>query len=358
METRTLSAPPALWPALLRGVLASPFRRRALPGAAVGDRLPRTRLVLPGAAVEPSRLAAYARVCGFEAAGPLPITYPHVLGFPLAMRLMADRGFPLPLPGLVHTRIAITRHRDIGPDDRPEISVHAAWLRPHRRGTEVTLVTEARLDGELVWESDSTYLSRHARHPGAAGPSGAGTGDTPACGPSAMRDAGGRGVTAGPAPDDGPAAGTPPPDDGPPADSPVGDGPPRAVREDDGPAERTPAPEERARWRLDADLGRRYGAASGDRNPIHLYAATARAFGFPRAIAHGMWTFARCLAERDPRELRRAEAVFKAPVLLPGTVVYAGVRTDRADGVFELRGADGEGRVHLTGRTVTSARPS
>ncbi|MER7819085.1 hypothetical protein ABTX79_27910, partial [Streptomyces sp. NPDC096153] len=82
METRTLSAPPALWLALLRGVLASPFRRRALPGSVVGDRLPRIRLVLPGAAVEPSRLAAYARGCGFEAAGPLPITYPHVLGFP------------------------------------------------------------------------------------------------------------------------------------------------------------------------------------------------------------------------------------------------------------------------------------
>ena len=49
-------------------------------------------------------------------------------------------------------------------------------------------------------------------------------------------------------------------------------------------------------WRLPGDLGRRYAAVSGDRNPIHLYALTAKAFGFPRQIAHGMWSKARCLA--------------------------------------------------------------
>ncbi len=51
-----------------------------------------------------------------------------------------------------------------------------------------------------------------------------------------------------------------------------------------------------AEWKLPGDLGRRYAAASGDRNPIHLHALSAKAFGFPRAIAHGMWTKARCMA--------------------------------------------------------------
>ena len=49
------------------------------------------------------------------------------------------------------------------------------------------------------------------------------------------------------------------------------------------------------------DIGRRYGAVSGDRNPIHLYPLTARLFGFRRAIAHGMWTKARCLAALEGR---------------------------------------------------------
>ena len=78
-----------------------------------------------------------------------------------------------------------------------------------------------------------------------------------------------------------------------------------------------------AEWRLAGDVGRRYGAVSGDRNPIHLHPLAARLFGFPRAIAHGMWTVARCLAEHGtpPATLVRAE--FRAPVPLPGTVTYA-----------------------------------
>ncbi|WP_258038084.1 MaoC/PaaZ C-terminal domain-containing protein, partial [Streptomyces sp. SM5] len=127
-----------------------------------------------------------------------------------------------------------------------------------------------------------------------------------------------------------------------------------------------------AEWRLPGDLGRRYGAVSGDRNPIHLHPLTARLFGFPRHIAHGMWTVARCLAEaetgagagpgtgtgtgtgtgststesgaRDRGRIRSVRAEFKAPVLLPATVTYAA-----AADAFLLRGGD---RVHLTGTLV------
>ena len=63
-----------------------------------------------------------------------------------------------------------------------------------------------------------------------------------------------------------------------------------------------------AEWKLGGDLGRRYAAVSGDRNPIHMHALTAKPLGFPAAIAHGMWTKARCLAaleSRLPRLLHR-----------------------------------------------------
>ncbi|WP_448318773.1 MaoC family dehydratase, partial [Streptomyces sp. CO7] len=114
--------------------------------------------------------------------------------------------------------------------------------------------------------------------------------------------------------------------------------------------EERPGPEGRealpvaAEWRLAGDLGRRYGAASGDRNPIHLTAATARLFGFPRAIAHGMWTAARCVAAHGMPATGRVTVRFRAPVLLPGTVAY-GASGDR----FELRG---HGRLHLEGGTA------
>ncbi|MFF3391372.1 MaoC/PaaZ C-terminal domain-containing protein [Streptomyces sp. NPDC002669] len=277
--------------ALVRGAVTSPFKRAGRPGAA----LPADRIVLPAAPAAPGPLDAYRRICGFTDPGPLPLTYPHVLGFPAALRLMTARRFPLPVVGLVHTWIEITRHRPPHPADPLELTVYADELAPHRRGTEVTVVTEARLAGELVWESRSGYLSRHRPR-------------TPAA----------------PTPD---PATTPAPD------------------------RTAPEPPALAEWRLPGDLGRRYGAASGDRNPIHLYPLTARLLGFPRPIAHGMWTLARCLAEAPrPAEVHGVRADFRAPVLLPSTVTHAADATG-----FRLRGADG--RVHLTGRTLRTSAP-
>jgi acyl dehydratase len=84
-----------------------------------------------------------------------------------------------------------------------------------------------------------------------------------------------------------------------------------------------------ATWRLKGDLGRRYASVSGDFNPIHVHPLTARLFGFPTAIAHGMWTAARCLAalgSRLPGALT-VQVEFKRPILLPATVVFAEAAT-------------------------------
>ncbi|MEV6958968.1 MaoC/PaaZ C-terminal domain-containing protein [Streptomyces sp. NPDC051207] len=284
-----LTDSPALAPLLARGALLSPFRRPR-PDA----DFPRARLVLPGLRVDQARLAAYERVCGFPTGDDaLPVTYPHVLGFPLAMRLMSDRAFPLPLLGLVHTSIEITRRTRLTTADPYELAVHVEGLAPHRRGTEAAVVTEARVAGQVVWESRSTYLARHG------GPGGAET--------ETSRESYGRGE---PGESAGPAQ---PPSPLPPL----------------------------THWRLGADVGRRYGAASGDRNPIHLHPLTARLFGFPRPVAHGMWTVARCLAEHGTPDAVAVRARFRAPVLLPGTVTYAA-----RDGRFELRGGE---RRHVSG---------
>ncbi|MFF9811382.1 MaoC family dehydratase [Streptomyces coeruleorubidus] len=269
-----LTGSPALAPLLARGALLSPFKRPAADA-----EFPRVRLVLPALRVDLARLAAYERVCGFPTGDDaLPPTYPHVLGFPLAMRLMSGRDFPLPLLGLVHTSITITRHRAMPATGTYELTVYVEGLAPHRRGTEATVVTEVREGGDVAWESRSTYLARH-----------------------------------------------------------------RTRRPAEAPREevRKPLPAV-AEWRLAEDVGRRYAAASGDRNPIHLHPLTARLFGFPRAIAHGMWTVARCLAAHGTPDSCHVRARFRAPVLLPGTVTYAA-----QDGRFELRGR--EDRLHLTG---------
>ncbi|MFJ4366177.1 MaoC family dehydratase [Streptomyces chartreusis] len=275
--TTVLTGAPSLPALLARGAMLSAFKRPR-PDA----EFPRTRLVLPGARVDLARLAAYERVCGFATgADALPLTYPHVLGFPLAMRLMSERAFPLPMLGLVHTSIEVTRHTAMPATGAYEIGVHVDRLAEHRRGTEAVVVTEVRSGEDVVWESTSRYLARHRTNG-----SDAGAQTRPAEDPKPL-----------------PAV---------------------------------------AEWRIAGDVGRRYGAASGDRNPIHLHALTARLFGFPRAIAHGMWTVARCLAAHGTPDAVRVRADFRAPVLLPGTVTYAA-----EDGRFELRG--GDDRVHLAG---------
>ena len=48
--------------------------------------------------------------------------------------------------------------------------------------------------------------------------------------------------------------------------------------------------------RIKENTGRSYAASSGDYNPWHLYGATAKLFGFRKAIAHGMWSLSKSLA--------------------------------------------------------------
>lgn len=126
-----------------------------------------------------------------------------------------------------------------------------------------------------------------------------------------------------------------------------GDESARVEREDD------PVLEPHATWKLPADLGRRYAGVSGDINPIHLYDVTAKAFGFKRAIIHGLWTKARALSALEGR-LPGAFAVdvrFRKPILLPATVSF-GSETDGDRTAFAVNDAR-KGTPHLAG-TITS----
>jgi hypothetical protein len=277
MAVRTFNRPPGLLPSYLRAVT-----RRGMRTTPVPDIEAR----LSGITVNREHLAAYARVCGFAAIDPIPASYPHVLAFPLAMALMTDRGFPVPVLGLVHVTNHITLRRPIDAGEQLDIRVHATPLRPHPAGSAFDIVARAAVGSEPVWDSVSGYLAR-----------GRGSGEKPA----------------------------------------------RPV----SPPDLT----EVAVWRVPADTGRRYAAVSQDRNPIHLYPLTARMFGFKTAIAHGMWTTARVLAELAPRlpGAFTVDVAFGAPVPLPATVrLLAG-----GDLGFRLVSQDGA-RTHLYG-TVSAA---
>jgi acyl dehydratase len=278
-ETIELGTPPATVPLFAKAALG------VLPGPRRPRQLPDTALVLPEQVIDRHHLAAYARVCGFPLSDRLPVTYPHVLGFGLALQLMSGRDFPFPLLGLVHIGNRITVRRVIGADERLTLQVRAIDLRPHDRGSQFTVITQVTAKGAPVWSERSTYLHR-----------------------SGDRDK--------------------PPSPG------------RAVVQ--------PSPEPTAGWELARDVGRRYAAVSGDYNPIHLHRLTARAFGFPRAIAHGMYTNARCLAALDARlaEAYTVDVRFGRPLLLPATVH---VSITQASGGWNVAVHHPDGRPHLTG---------
>ncbi|QGN50591.1 MaoC/PaaZ C-terminal domain-containing protein [Micromonospora sp. WMMD558] len=246
---------------------AGALYRRALLGALPGRRgrrapqPPSVELAVAEVAVDRSHLAAYDRVCGFRLTDRLPATFPHIMGFPLALRLMTAPDFPIPLTGVVHVGNRITVHRPIRADETLDFTTYAENLRPHDRGRVVDVVLVGSVGGEEVWRGVSTYLGKE-RTPGGG----------------ERRDR----------------------------------------------AEPTLAPAASARWRVEPSVGTAYARVSGDHNPIHTSRLGARLFGFRRPIAHGMWSKARCLAALEPRlpDAYTVDVAFKLPLPLPSTVNF------------------------------------
>jgi hypothetical protein len=289
MATRTLDSSPSILALYARA--AAPL----IPGASLlpfvpggGGEIPDLDLQLTGVQADPAAVAAYARVCGFALRDHLPPTYPHVLAFPLHMAVMADGAFPFGAVGLVHIENRIEQHRRIRLGEEIAIRVRPTKLQPHPKGQAFSLVTDIEVEGETAWGSISTMLRR-------------GGGSEPTGSKRASDD-------------------------------------------------NEPEPPVNAEWRLGGDLGRRYAAVSGDRNPIHMHSLTAKPLGFPAAIAHGMWTKARCLAALENRLPGSfvAEARFRKPIPLPARIEFASV-TEGEKIAFAVRDAKRQA-PHLDGR--------
>jgi len=116
-----------------------------------------------------------------------------------------------------------------------------------------------------------------------------------------------------------------------------------------GRREHPSAPAPTAVWNVPARVGGDYAAVSGDHNPIHTSRIGARMFGFPRPIAHGMWTKARAIAALEGRlpAAYTVDVAFKQPILLPAKVGFTA--TERPDG-WDFR-VDGK-RPHLAGQVT------
>jgi acyl dehydratase len=272
----------------LAGATVLPVARK-LPGVSTPRELPERSLSREEVSVDREHLAAYDRVCGFRLRDELPATYPHMVAFPLAMELMTDTSFPFPVMGLVHIANRIEVVRPMSAAEPFDVRVWAADLGEHERGTQFQIHAEASVSGSVAWRSSSTYLHR----------SGKGSNKEKSKSDSS-----------------------------------------------DGSASLTGG---HAVWDVPGDIGRRYAAVSGDRNPIHLHPLSAKLFGMKAPIAHGMWTKARCLAALEG-ELPHTYAVdvrFKLPIFLPSKVSFDAAPSERGWHFSVVAAKDR--KPHLTG---------
>lgn len=271
---------------LYAGALLSSRKR---PG--VVKSLKAVTYVRPEVKLDAADVAAYAKVCGFRPEAGVPLLYPQMLTFPLAMEFFASEYCPWPAMGTVHLANRVHQHHKLNVGDVLRVEMRTGELLAHEKGQVFTLEFAISRDGERVWDGTMTALRIGVKNPVGKPYASALTADLDlSC---------------------------------------------------------------QATFSAPADIGRRYGLVSGDMNPIHLSAPSAKLFGFRQAIAHGLWTKARALAAMLPNQpLESAEVVveFKTPLYLPGRASLWATR--RVSGpqphnaVFEVRNAKGD-KPHL-----------
>lgn len=257
-------------------------------GKLQGKSLPSIKAHLKGVVADMGKLAAYRDVCGFPKSGSLPVTYPHILAFPLHMEILVNPQFPFPLLGLVHVKNDITQYRAIGNQEPLDIECELTGPTAVAKGLEFSILTRVSTSGKLVWESVSTNLYRTKTD--------------------------------------------------------ITDDKDEKKKSDDFFVDK------RVYWDIPENIGRRYAKVSGDSNPIHMHAVSARLFGFNRAIAHGMWNKAYSLAALEsqlPEGPFKISVSFKLPVFLPSKVQLQYTNTgDQLE--FRVKDKDGQ-KPHLAG---------
>jgi acyl dehydratase len=236
-------------------------------------------------------IAAYAKVCGFKPEQGVPLLYPQMLTFSLVMEFFASEHCPWPAMGTVHLANRVVQHARLDAGETLRVEMRTGQLLAHEKGQVFNLEFSMTRDGFRVWEGTQTLLRLGVREPAGQAFSSALTLEHPLS--------------------------------------------------------------YQATFSVPSDIGRRYGAVSGDLNPIHLSALSARLFGFRQAIAHGLWTKARALAAmlpNQPLEMAEVVAEFKTPLYLPGRASLWATRQVTGqqphNALFEVRNAKGD-KPHL-----------
>lgn len=246
--------------------------------------LPQVEYVVDSFKVDQKHLKAYNEVCGFKNNGYIPAIYLTVLSQSLQMHMMTSEAFPFPILGLVHIHNQVKQYRKVGVNETLTLSCKFGELQPHDKGVQFDFITTVKVGNEIVVEALTTYLSRQKTDAKAAVK---------------------------------------------PAES------------------KAPDYKLNTEWKISENTGRRYAMTSGDFNLIHIHAVTAKAFGFKQAIAHGMWSKAKALANLSLPDAYEADVWFKLPMYLPSKVEFLTAQAAN-DTDFLIRNSKNQ-KPHVTG---------
>lgn len=230
----------------------------------------------------------YNLVCGFKE-DVIALTAAQVVASPLHMFLLSRPEHPMPMLGMVHLHNSIESIKPLEYGVPYDVVVTVGETRGIPQGLEFDLHTEFFVGDEVHWKSTMSILCRVKGMPKPA--------SKPA--PAEALSAVGAQYTAVKVPE---------------------------------------------------NQGRKYAKVSNDYNPIHLYAQTAKMFGFKQAIVHGMWTAAKTLSIVEAnlgKPARKFDLSFKQPVFLPSGISVKHVTAEGAS-AFEVL-AERDSKVLMVG---------
>lgn len=244
-----------------------------------------------GARLPAGALASFERLTGLACAPALPSILLHTWAMRPLMAVLTDTGFPLPIWQALQLRTRLRRHRRLTAGGCWTLRVDVVAERRLPKGCEIDLRTRLHDADGPAWDSVTTFYWRGRRR-----------GDDAA--------------------------------------SPLADLP------------ELPAPTG-PRWRAGRDARWRFGALTGDYNPLHASDAWARRMGFAGAFQHPSRAAAEALARLDPdvaagTPAQRLDLWFRGPVRY-GCALALAHAGDAGRGCFALHAGD-DPRPAIVGR--------
>ncbi len=217
-------------------------------------------------------LQQYAQICDIDDDNMISELYPMMLVYPLNLRLVSLKSFPLNIFSMLNKRTQIFCCRAILPDDVFDIESKIHEIRVMDKGVEVDILSDITAGGMLTWQSVNTFYFR--------GKFGA-NGNSQKVGFSPMTDF-----------------------------------------------------EKTETWYLKPENGFRYSRLSGDSNGIHYSKTYAKMMGFKRDFVQPMFIAEKCLGRLNECRsdvIKSIDLHYKGQVYYDHNVTLKSLETDIGD---------------------------